>query len=255
MLFYERVTHVCYMHMYKPRACRLVDGLAVCFCGGIGLGRLLRFLLLSLLPWTQATAAADAQAHAPMRSSCVVLCFFFLAFILKPQIMSLEQLAVAKDRKDKLLSRVLKKRIELDFRDRSPHSDNAIHCCRHCAGLFSEKVGPNRRSHHRRRRRRASTCFDFGQGFCLHSAAHCSTVIRRLNGRVTAGSAAVRNLYLASLPQQKDSAFGALYPPPPPRSLSDVVYRAPSKRQAASPRCLSCRSILASPAPRPSGNE
>lgn len=54
--------------------------------------------------------------------------------------MSLEQLAVAKDRKDKLLSRVLKKRIELDFRDRSPHSDNAIHCCRHCAGLFSEKV-------------------------------------------------------------------------------------------------------------------
>lgn len=58
--------------------------------------------------------------------------------------MSLEQLAVAKDRKDKLLSRVHKKRIELDFRDRSPHSDNAIHCCRHCAGLFSEKVGSRR---------------------------------------------------------------------------------------------------------------
>lgn len=53
---------------------------------------------------------------------------------------TLEQLAVAKDRKDKLLSRVLKKRIELDFRDRSSHSDNGIHCCRHCARLFSEKV-------------------------------------------------------------------------------------------------------------------
>lgn len=51
---------------------------------------------------------------------------------------------MAKDRKDKLLSRVHKKRIELDFRDRSPHSDNAIHCCRHCAGLFSEKVGSRR---------------------------------------------------------------------------------------------------------------
>ncbi len=47
---------------------------------------------------------------------------------------------MAKDRKDKLLSRVHKRRIELDFRDRSAHSDNAIHCCRHCAGLFSEKV-------------------------------------------------------------------------------------------------------------------
>ncbi|CAM9777974.1 unnamed protein product [Scytosiphon promiscuus] len=56
------------------------------------------------------------------------------------KIMTLEQLAVARDRKDKLLSRVHKKRIELDFRDRSPHSDNAISCCRHCAGLFSEKV-------------------------------------------------------------------------------------------------------------------
>ncbi|CAM9292811.1 unnamed protein product, partial [Hapterophycus canaliculatus] len=56
------------------------------------------------------------------------------------KIMTLEQLAVARDRKDKLLSRVHKKRIELDFRDRSPHSDNAIYCCRHCAGLFSEKV-------------------------------------------------------------------------------------------------------------------
>lgn len=55
--------------------------------------------------------------------------------------MTLEQLAVARDRKDKVLSRVHKKRIELDFRDRSPHSDNAIYCCRHCAGLFSEKVG------------------------------------------------------------------------------------------------------------------
>lgn len=68
--------------------------------------------------------------------------------------MSLEQLAVAKDRKDKLLSRVLKKRIELDFRDRSPHSDNAIHCCRHCAGLFSEKVC--------KRLARAEISFDFG---------------------------------------------------------------------------------------------
>ncbi|CBN79296.1 conserved unknown protein [Ectocarpus siliculosus] len=56
------------------------------------------------------------------------------------KIVTLDQLAVAKDRKDKLLSRVHKKRIEIDFRDRSPHSDNAIHCCRYCAGLFSEKV-------------------------------------------------------------------------------------------------------------------
>ncbi|CAM9547483.1 unnamed protein product [Ectocarpus sp. 13 AM-2016] len=56
------------------------------------------------------------------------------------KIVTLDQLAVAKDRKDKLLSRVHKKRIEIDFRDRSPHSDNAIHCCRHCGGLFSEKV-------------------------------------------------------------------------------------------------------------------
>lgn len=70
------------------------------------------------------------------------------------QIMSLEQLAVAKDRKDKLLSRVHKKRIELDFRDRSPHSENAIHCCRHCAELFSEKVGlaSTPRRHARRHR-------------------------------------------------------------------------------------------------------
>lgn len=70
-----------------------------------------------------------------------VILFISRPPLLWDQIMSLEQLAVAKDRKDKLLSRVHKKRIELDFRDRSPHSDNAIHCCRHCAGLFSEKVG------------------------------------------------------------------------------------------------------------------
>lgn len=54
---------------------------------------------------------------------------------------TLEQLTVAEDRKDKLLSRVHKKRIELDFRDRSPSSEYSIHCCRHCAGLFTQKVG------------------------------------------------------------------------------------------------------------------
>lgn len=82
---------------------------------------------------TRLSADAGAHAHALRPQFC--------SFFPPRQIMSLEQLAVAKDRKDKLVSRVLKKRIELDFRDRSPHSDNAIHCCHHCAGLFSEKVG------------------------------------------------------------------------------------------------------------------
>ena len=48
---------------------------------------------------------------------------------------------MAKDRKDKVLSRIHKKRIELDFRDRPSHlNDSAILCCQHCARLFSGKV-------------------------------------------------------------------------------------------------------------------
>lgn len=47
---------------------------------------------------------------------------------------------MAKDRKDKVLSRVHKKRIELDFRDRHPRSENAIYCCKFCAKLYCEKV-------------------------------------------------------------------------------------------------------------------
>lgn len=54
--------------------------------------------------------------------------------------MTLQQLAVAKDRKDKLLSRLHKKRLELDFRDRTSQSENNIHCCKYCANLFPEKV-------------------------------------------------------------------------------------------------------------------
>ncbi|CAM9734134.1 unnamed protein product, partial [Discosporangium mesarthrocarpum] len=65
------------------------------------------------------------------------------------KLMTLEQLAGVKDRKDKLLSRIHKKRIELDFRDRPQGArggkgkvtgSNVIHCCRHCARLFPDKV-------------------------------------------------------------------------------------------------------------------
>lgn len=69
-----------------------------------------------------------------------MIAFLLREGIIDSQMVTLEQLAVAKDRKDKVLSRVHKKRIELDFRDRSPHSENAIHCCKHCCNLFSEKV-------------------------------------------------------------------------------------------------------------------
>ncbi|CAM9139472.1 unnamed protein product [Phaeothamnion confervicola] len=51
---------------------------------------------------------------------------------------TLEQLARARDRRDKLLSRVFKKRIELDFRDRSV--SNTVLCCRYCRRLYPESA-------------------------------------------------------------------------------------------------------------------
>ena len=50
-----------------------------------------------------------------------------------------ETLALARDRRDKLLSRLYKKRIELDFRERKRSAAHTISACRHCFTPFSTR--------------------------------------------------------------------------------------------------------------------